>query len=128
MSRSCPSVTYSLSDASFYNVSELLIERWEDSPKDDRKRLEKCWGYNDCGDCHRSDGFCGWCAIVSLHLLFDRTTCRPFLRNILLFAHHICPDDAQGADVMSLLVHLVHFVCRGNLRSFQSGYALSAHM
>ncbi|KAF2191823.1 hypothetical protein K469DRAFT_556602 [Zopfia rhizophila CBS 207.26] len=48
-----------------FNVSELLMQRWQDSPKDDRKRLELCWGYQDCGDCHRSEGFCGWCAISS---------------------------------------------------------------
>ncbi|KAF2800425.1 hypothetical protein K505DRAFT_345250 [Melanomma pulvis-pyrius CBS 109.77] len=54
-----------LIDSPLFNASELFQQRWEDSPKDDRKRLEKCWGYMDCGECHRSDGFCGWCAISS---------------------------------------------------------------
>ncbi|KAF2871103.1 hypothetical protein BDV95DRAFT_494640 [Massariosphaeria phaeospora] len=44
---------------------ELLRARWEDSPKDERGRLERCWGYSDCGDCHRSEGRCGWCGISS---------------------------------------------------------------
>ncbi|KAF1997004.1 hypothetical protein P154DRAFT_442115 [Amniculicola lignicola CBS 123094] len=65
MTSSCSSVPQTSFDSSLYNVSELLNQRWEDSPKDDRKRLEKCWGYVDCGDCHRSDGHCGWCAISS---------------------------------------------------------------
>lgn len=43
-----------------------IKQRYQDSPKNDRDRLMKCWGYIDCGDCHRSEGFCGWCAIVSL--------------------------------------------------------------
>jgi hypothetical protein len=51
-------------DDASYNVTELLLERYKDSPKDDWDRLFKCWGYTDCGDCHRSDGFCGWCPIV----------------------------------------------------------------
>ncbi|PVI04318.1 hypothetical protein DM02DRAFT_518944 [Periconia macrospinosa] len=46
-----------------YNISAILQQRWEHSPKDDRERLELCWGYNDCGDCHRSKGFCGWCPL-----------------------------------------------------------------
>lgn len=61
----CPSSGFVTTGSHAFNVSELLLHRWEDSPKDDRKRLEKCWGYNDCGDCHRSVGFCGWCAISS---------------------------------------------------------------
>ncbi|KAH7135210.1 hypothetical protein B0J11DRAFT_517844 [Dendryphion nanum] len=61
----CSSQGYTAGDTQLVNVTELLLQRWEDSPKHDRKRLEKCWGYNDCGDCHRSDGFCGWCAISS---------------------------------------------------------------
>ncbi|KAF2744906.1 hypothetical protein M011DRAFT_448206 [Sporormia fimetaria CBS 119925] len=44
-------------------VNKSLQTRWENSPKEYKQRLEKCWGYTDCGDCHRSEGFCGWCAI-----------------------------------------------------------------
>lgn len=65
MPSNCPAATRSSVDALF-NVTELLQQRWEDSPEDNRKRLELCWGYDDCGDCHRSKGHCGWCAIVSL--------------------------------------------------------------
>ncbi|KAF2269321.1 hypothetical protein CC78DRAFT_277514 [Lojkania enalia] len=65
MSPACPLISYSGPNTSLYNVSALLQQKWEDSPKDDRKRLELCWGYNDCGDCHRSIGNCGWCAISS---------------------------------------------------------------
>ncbi|ORX97450.1 hypothetical protein BCR34DRAFT_577939 [Clohesyomyces aquaticus] len=64
MTSSCPAVSSTI-DTSLFNVSDILTQRWEDSPKDDRKRLELCWGYQDCGDCHRSKGFCGWCPIVS---------------------------------------------------------------
>lgn len=64
MASSCPSISRSNIEP-LLNVSVMLWQRWEDSPKDDRKRLELCWGYTDCGDCHRSIGFCGWCAIVS---------------------------------------------------------------
>jgi hypothetical protein len=51
------------------NVTSLVLQRYQDSPKDDWDRLVKCWGYLDCGDCHRSTGFCGWCPIVRFHLL-----------------------------------------------------------
>jgi len=68
MSRNC-GVSSRLIDSPLFNVTELYQQKWEDSPKDDRKRLEKCWGYTDCGDCHRSEGFCGWCPIVSLCFL-----------------------------------------------------------
>ncbi|KAF1847743.1 uncharacterized protein K460DRAFT_276371 [Cucurbitaria berberidis CBS 394.84] len=50
-------------DGALINITEVLHERYQDSPKEDGERLKKCWGYNDCGDCHRSEGFCGWCAI-----------------------------------------------------------------
>ncbi|KAF2703418.1 hypothetical protein K504DRAFT_463480 [Pleomassaria siparia CBS 279.74] len=52
-----------LIDSPPFNATQLYEERWGDSPKDDRNRLENCWRYMDCGDCHRSEGFCGWCAI-----------------------------------------------------------------
>ncbi|KAF2245840.1 hypothetical protein BU26DRAFT_399180, partial [Trematosphaeria pertusa] len=65
MTSNCPSISYADQQSALFNVSEILQQRWEDSPKDDRKRLELCWGYTDCGDCHRSKGFCGWCAISS---------------------------------------------------------------
>ncbi|CAI6306138.1 unnamed protein product [Periconia digitata] len=63
MSMNCPSAAYKQSEAPSSLSLHLLQERWESSPKDDRHRLELCWGYNDCGDCHRSDGFCGWCPL-----------------------------------------------------------------
>jgi hypothetical protein len=73
MPTNCPSAGLYALDPLF-NVSDILQQRWESSPKEDRKRLEKCWGYNDCGDCHRSDGFCGWCALVSLALRLPMQT------------------------------------------------------
>lgn len=60
----CPSVSLNDAANTQYNVTELLLQRYLDSPKDDWDRLYKCWGYLDCGDCHRSDGFCGWCPMV----------------------------------------------------------------
>ena len=70
-------------DDASYNVTELLLERYKDSPKDDWERLVNCWGYTDCGDCHRSDGHCGWCPIVGLirsndfiNLLLNRANSR----------------------------------------------------
>jgi hypothetical protein len=65
MSSNCLSRNSAHPDA-LLNVSTILQQRWEHSPKDDRERLELCWGYTDCGDCHRSKGFCGWCPLVSL--------------------------------------------------------------
>ncbi|KAF1962553.1 hypothetical protein CC80DRAFT_512696 [Byssothecium circinans] len=62
MTSGCPTKRYSNTDA-VVNVTAILQQRWEHSPDDDKKRLELCWGYSDCGDCHRSDGFCGWCAL-----------------------------------------------------------------
>lgn len=53
-----------------YNASGLFEQRYQDSPKEDQERLKKCWGYLDCGDCHRSKGHCGWCAIVRCLFLF----------------------------------------------------------
>ncbi|KAF2448599.1 hypothetical protein P171DRAFT_452386 [Karstenula rhodostoma CBS 690.94] len=64
MASNCPAISRSSSHTP-YNVTEIRLQRWEDSPRDNRKRLELCWGYNDCGDCHRSKGHCGWCAISS---------------------------------------------------------------
>ncbi|KAF2646900.1 hypothetical protein P280DRAFT_495124 [Massarina eburnea CBS 473.64] len=46
-----------------FNVTEILQQRWGDGSDANRERLELCWGYGDCGDCHRSKGFCGWCAL-----------------------------------------------------------------
>ncbi|OAG04869.1 uncharacterized protein CC84DRAFT_808176 [Paraphaeosphaeria sporulosa] len=62
MAANCPAISRS-SWETLFNATEILHQRWEDSPEDNRKRLELCWGYNDCGDCHRSKGHCGWCAI-----------------------------------------------------------------
>ncbi|KAH4104519.1 hypothetical protein HBI52_222350 [Parastagonospora nodorum] len=61
----CPSISLNDAANTQYNVTELLLQRYQDNPKDDWDRLYKCWGYLDCGDCHRSDGFCGWCPISS---------------------------------------------------------------
>ncbi|KAF2685443.1 hypothetical protein K458DRAFT_417497 [Lentithecium fluviatile CBS 122367] len=74
MQSACPAPSPYGTDPLF-NVSDILQQRWENSPKDDRKRLELCWGYNDCGDCHRSEGFCGWCALSQ--------TCLPLPRDPL---------------------------------------------
>ncbi|KAF1967457.1 hypothetical protein BU23DRAFT_602877 [Bimuria novae-zelandiae CBS 107.79] len=65
MASSCSAISPPSSTDPLFNVTEILQQRWEDSPKDNRERLELCWGYNDCGDCHRSKGHCGWCAISS---------------------------------------------------------------
>lgn len=61
----CSSIAYSTVDPELFNRSVLLQRRWDDSPKDDKLRLEKCWGYQDCEDCYSCDGVCGWCPIVS---------------------------------------------------------------
>ncbi|KAF2125437.1 hypothetical protein P153DRAFT_324741 [Dothidotthia symphoricarpi CBS 119687] len=63
MASKCPSPSLRSADVALLNVTELLHERYQDAPTDDWERLVKCWGYNDCGDCHRSKGHCGWCAI-----------------------------------------------------------------
>ncbi|KAF1918689.1 hypothetical protein BDU57DRAFT_554132 [Ampelomyces quisqualis] len=63
MASGCPSMSVARANDAYSNVTELLLQRYQDSPKDDLDRLLKCWGYLDCGDCHRSDGFCGWCPI-----------------------------------------------------------------
>lgn len=70
MPSNCPSIAYP--DAATTNVTALIYEQYKDAPKDDWDRLLKCWGIEDCGDCHRSNGSCGWCPIVSdvLHLPF----------------------------------------------------------
>ncbi|KAH7349009.1 hypothetical protein BKA66DRAFT_477104 [Pyrenochaeta sp. MPI-SDFR-AT-0127] len=64
MSSACPSIYAQPADAgTSFNLTQLFELRYQDSPKEDRDRLRKCWGFTDCGDCHRSEGFCGWCAI-----------------------------------------------------------------
>lgn len=80
MSSRCPSITTSRrpNDASV-KVTDLLLQRYQNSPKDDLDRLLKCWGYLDCGDCHRSDGFCGWCPIVRFHLIFSLVSSTHFI-------------------------------------------------
>lgn len=67
MASSCLASSHSSSNP-LLNITEILQQRWDDSPKDNRERLELCWGYSDCGDCHRSKGHCGWCAIVCYQL------------------------------------------------------------
>lgn len=63
MSSQCS--TIAPTEAALTNVTSLIYERYQDAPKDDWNRLLKCWGISDCGDCHRSNGSCGWCPIVS---------------------------------------------------------------
>lgn len=69
-----------------------IQQRYYDSPKDDRDRLMRCWGYTDCGDCHRSEGFCGWCAIVSSP-----------------FSHVACVDLATFNNLISSLPHVSRY-------------------
>ena len=69
MSSNCPATSAKRDDAST-NVTELIHGRLQSSPKEDWDRLLKCWGYDDCGDCHQSEGHCGWCAIVRTHLVY----------------------------------------------------------
>lgn len=77
MSYSCSSIAHP--EAPAINVTSLIYERYQNAPKDDWGRLLKCWGITDCGDCHRSNGSCGWCPIVrypSIELLPNRyVTC-----------------------------------------------------
>lgn len=63
MPTNCPSIERP--NAATTNVTALIYEQYKDAPKDDWDRLLKCWGIEDCGDCHRSNGSCGWCPIVS---------------------------------------------------------------
>ncbi|KAF2801737.1 uncharacterized protein BDZ99DRAFT_512808 [Mytilinidion resinicola] len=81
-----------------FNLSSLALTL--SGPKDDRERLEHCWGILDCGDCHRSQHHCGWCPISG--------TCLPLPLNPLARAfpllspishHHIC---ALGAERFEL--------------------------
>jgi hypothetical protein len=111
MSRNCGAPSR-LIDSPLFNVTELYQQKWEDSPKNDRKRLEKCWGYTDCGDCHRSDGFCGWCAIVSLCFLLlyggfkksERRLSKFLLRKqdlhrVLLFMPIVVTENSSGVII-----------------------------
>ena len=69
MPSNCASIAHS--NTFPINVTSLLYEQYQNAPEDEWDRLYKCWGISDCGDCHRSNEFCGWCPIVSnpLHLL-----------------------------------------------------------
>jgi hypothetical protein len=67
MPSNCPAISATRNDDQSMNVTELIHQRLHSSPKEDWERLFKCWGYQDCGDCHRSEGHCGWCAIVCEH-------------------------------------------------------------
>jgi len=69
MPSNCPATSAKRDDDASKTVTELIHQRLQSSPKDDWGRLFKCWGYDDCGDCHRSKGHCGWCAIVCSHPL-----------------------------------------------------------
>lgn len=72
MPSNCPATSAKRDDDASKNVTELIHQRLQSSPKDDWGRLLECWGYDDCGDCHRSEGHCGWCAIVCSHSLNSR--------------------------------------------------------
>ncbi|KAF1833965.1 hypothetical protein BDW02DRAFT_499367 [Decorospora gaudefroyi] len=65
MPSSCPIVPNKHNDGVSFNVTEWIQSRYLDNPKEDWERLRKCWGFDDCGDCQRADGHCGWCAISS---------------------------------------------------------------
>ncbi|KAH9882633.1 hypothetical protein J1614_000869 [Plenodomus biglobosus] len=73
MSSTCTRDLEQRSDASAtINASALFEQRHANSGEEDRARLRKCWGYTDCGDCHRSEGNCGWCAISGTCLPLPR--------------------------------------------------------
>jgi hypothetical protein len=85
MPSNCPS-SPSAFNAEAFNVTEWMTQRYPDPPNDeDRERLKQCWGYTDCGDCHRSKGFCGWCALVRAFL-----TLTPY-SPLSLTPHHMTP-------------------------------------
>lgn len=107
MPSQCPtmSVARSRDDASL-NVTELLLQRQQNSPKDDLDRLLKCWGYLDCGDCHRSDGFCGWCPIVRLHLIISLMHVCVFIALRLTSMH-----SPSRASLYRMINSRAHFRC-----------------
>lgn len=74
-------------------VAAILQQRYDDGSEEERLRLRKCWGYDDCGDCHRSDGACGWCALSNTCLPLPRGD--RFSRTFPLLSPirhaHICP-------------------------------------
>ncbi|EMD92164.1 hypothetical protein COCC4DRAFT_129925 [Bipolaris maydis ATCC 48331] len=65
MPSNCPASSAKRDNDALLNTTELFHQRLQKSPKEDWERLKLCWGYMDCGDCHRSPGHCGWCAISS---------------------------------------------------------------
>ncbi|EUC47008.1 hypothetical protein COCMIDRAFT_91234 [Bipolaris oryzae ATCC 44560] len=67
MPSNCPATSSAAKrdNDAWINATELFHHRLQSSPKEDWDRLKLCWGYMDCGDCHRSKGHCGWCAISS---------------------------------------------------------------
>ncbi|KAF2276469.1 uncharacterized protein EI97DRAFT_494046 [Westerdykella ornata] len=98
----CPSTPHNSRTASLLNVSTegVLQNRWTDSSQEERKRLEKCWGYMDCGDCHRSDGFCGWCALSNTCLPLPNTR---FSRTLPLLSPLTHPNIcAMGSERFEL--------------------------
>jgi hypothetical protein len=108
MVSNCPAISGSSSDTPF-NVTEIFRQRWEDSPEDNRKRLELCWGYNDCGDCHRSKGHCGWCAIVSLSSLNSPLNHVRSLQTIVLF--HRVPHLQRVLIMCTSIIVVLLLMC-----------------
>ena len=54
MSPNCLAQSHTHYDA-LQNISTILQQRWEHSPKDDRDRLELCWGYELGGKLDRRE-------------------------------------------------------------------------
>lgn len=88
MSSNCPAASAARNNDVFVNVTELIHQRLETSSDKDWERLKLCWGYLDCGDCHRSKGHCGWCAIVRLssHLFSIHTSMSGTVSSICITA------------------------------------------
>lgn len=100
MSSNCPTASVQRSNDASINVTELIHQRLQSSPKDDWERLKQCWGYTDCGDCHRSKGHCGWCAISSTCLPLPRDTFSKAFPLLSPIRHHgIC---ALGSERFEL--------------------------
>ena len=76
-SSNCPAPSAKRDDDALTNVTALIHDRFQSSLKEDWERLMLCWGYSDCGDCHRSEGFCGWCAVVGSVFSFLNPLLRP---------------------------------------------------
>ncbi|EUC34931.1 hypothetical protein COCCADRAFT_92176 [Bipolaris zeicola 26-R-13] len=101
MPSNCPATSVTRDNGAFINTTELFHQRLQKSPKEDWDRLKRCWGYMDCGDCHRSTGHCGWCAISStcLPLPLDDAFSRTFPLLSPIRHHDIC---ALGSERFEL--------------------------